>query len=328
MYKALVIGCGNIGGGNSVNRSVTHGGVYKDHRFIQLVAGIDSNPTRAEKFGKAFDCAHASEVGLGIKLYKPDIVSICTPDTTHFKVIREVLMVPTPPRLIFLEKPACSSKSQYDEILQILRSIQTAIVVNHSRRFNSDIIALRKRILSHEFGRILKVRSLYYSGWMHNGTHIVDTVSFLLNDTIRIDRINKVLPSPFEGDPTLELTASLEKSSAELEISSIDQAIYQIFELDFWFQGGRLRLEDFGERILFEQQYLNDIGERVLQRVPTGLPYRSKTAMEEAVDKIVDYLITGNIGRLIGYRFEDTIETMETIWEGQRHLENTKSWPC
>ena len=256
-------------------------------------------------------------------MYQPAVVSICTPDETHFELVCETLLSSYFPRVIFLEKPACSSKDQYEAMLNLANKRGTVVVVNHSRRFNSNILELRNRIASGEYGRLVRARSVYYSGWRHNATHIIDTLSFLFDDSISIVSIDHVFKSLYEDDPTMEVTAVLNRLNAPVEIRAIDEAFYQLFEFDLWFENARLRLEDFGERIILEKRVVNQIQERVLELVSVELPDLRKTAMQEAVDRIVDYLKTNDAAVLSGCRLEDIDQTIETLWEAQQLYEKT-----
>lgn len=325
MFRALVIGCGKIAGGDAFFGPTTHGGAYAVRQGIQLAAGIDTDPERARGFASRFGCEYGSELIPALKHYAPDVVSVCTPDETHFDVVCEILCAARVPRVIFLEKPACSTKEQYVSMEQLAAERGSTIVVNHSRRFDLDIQNLRERIAAGEFGRLERVRAVYYSGWLHNGTHIVDTLAFLLNDTIQVDSILGVIESPYLHDPTPEVQATLRKLNAPVLISAIDENLYQLFEFDFWFEGARLRLEDFGERVILEHRVVNEIGERVLEMRPNGLPERLKVPMEEAVSRIESYLASSDPTVLAGCRLEDIGPTMETLWQGQRLYEQSES---
>ena len=324
MFKSVVIGCGEIGGGGDLKSAFTHGGCYHSHDQVILSAGVDKNQIQANRFSDRYDCQSESDLLYVLKLYEPAVVSVCTPDKTHYDIVREILLSAHPPRVIFLEKPVCVSVQQYETLLRIASDFGTVILVNHSRRFDSRYSALRERIANFEFGRLIRVRSIYYSGWMHNGTHVIDTLSFLLKDSIRVKRINSISDSPYGGDPTIEVSAILEKQMVSVEISAIDEAFYQLFEFDLWFEDARLRLEDFGERIILERRVVNEAQERVLKIFPNDLPLRDKTAMEEAVDLIVAYLKTNDMALLEGYRLQDIGPTMQALWEGQNLYEHYK----
>lgn len=325
MFKSLIVGCGKIAGGDAIFGPTTHGGAYARSQRIELAAGIDTVPERARRFAGRFGCEYGSELISALEHHAPDVVSVCTPDKTHYEVVCEILSAPSVPRVIFLEKPACATKEQYISLEQLAAGRGSMIVANHSRRFDLGIQDLRERIAAGEFGRLERARAVYYSGWLHNGTHIVDTLGFVLNDTLRVDRILSLIKSPYPDDPTLEVQATLRKLNAPVLISAIDENLYQLFEFDFWFEGARLRLEDFGERVILEHQVVNEIGERVLEMRPNGLPERLMVPMEEAVSRIESYLASGDAAVLAGCRLEDIGPTMETLWEGQRLYEKTGS---
>jgi predicted dehydrogenase len=325
MFKCLVVGCGEIAGGKRLTGSVTHGGAFFAHDKLALSAGIDKDPTRAKRFSSLFKCEHGTDLISALKRHQPVLVSVCTPDETHFELVYAILLSPHVPRVIFLEKPACTSKEQYEMMLRIAAERGSVIVVNHSRRFNPDINELRKRITNSEFGQLMRVRAVYYSGWMHNGTHVIDTLTFLFGDSVRIKSVNNIIESPYAGDPTLEVSAVLDRLQVPVEIIAIDDRFYQIFEFDLWFTDARLRLENFGQRIVLERRVINEIAEHVLEPVSTELPWCRKTAMEEAVDRIVGYLETQDVGLLEGYRLEDIGQTIETLFDGRRIYERDRS---
>ena len=56
----------------------------------------------------------------------------------------------------------------------------------------------------------------------------------------------------------------------------IDESIYQLFDLDLWFEHGRLRIENFGKRIIWETMIINALGERVLVPDKLDLPTEDK----------------------------------------------------
>ena len=214
MFKALIVGCGKIAGANDIFGSMTHGGAYASQSNIDLVAAVDRDSIKARQFAELSSCAYSSELIPSLELYAPDVVSVCTPDATHFDVVCEILSIPCAPRVIFLEKPACATQEQYVTLLHLAAKSCSVIVVNHSRRFSSEIQILRERFSDGEFGRLHQASAIYYSGWMHNGTHIVDTLTFLLDDVIEVNQITGMIESPYQNDPTLKVLATLKRRRA------------------------------------------------------------------------------------------------------------------
>ena len=94
---------------------------------------------------------------------------------------------------------------------------------------------------------------------------------------------------------------------------------YQLFDFDLKFEKGRLRIEDFGSRIVYEEKYINEMNENVLKISPIDIGTSDKSPMQQAVEKIGNYLKTGT--PLSGLLIEDISHTMNLIWEGQRQWE-------
>lgn len=315
--KAVVVGCGRIAGGAEERGPETHGGAYLARPGVVISACVDFDPAKATAYASAFGCEPFSDVASALAFSQPDIVSVCTPDATHCDIVSRILRDRAAPRVVFLEKPACLNMDE----LEILRNLTAAkrvdIVVNHTRRFDSHHQALRERIVDGEFGLPCRVHTTYYSGWLHNGVHAVDTLAFLFDDNLEITRITGAQPSPYPEDPTLECTARFANQPGTIRFFGFDENFYQLFELDLLFAGARVRIEDFGNRIIVEQQTVNRIGERVLEATYLGLPERKQTAMQRAVDLICARLEQSAPAMLDGFRLEDCVETMTTIWKGQ-----------
>jgi hypothetical protein len=325
MFKALVIGCGEIGGGLRLLGNATHGGVYKAHDQIFLSAGIDTDSFQAKCFSKRFGCVYASDLIPALEKFQPDVVSVCTPDDTHCKIVLEILSSSFAPSVIFLEKPACTSEAEYRLLLQASSEKSSVIVVNHSRRFKPDMIDLRARISNGCFGRLIRARATYYSGWLHNGTHIIDTLSFLMDDSISIINLNNVIERRNPRDPTLEFSAKFDRLRSPVDIIAIDEKFYQLFEFDLWFDNYRIRIEDFGERICLDKRVNNDIGEHVLVPISSNLQRCCKSSMQEAIDRIVSFLLSKDPSALSGCRLEDIRPTMNTLFLGQKFYEKSQS---
>ena len=93
---------------------------------------------RAESFaGKVGIPYWGDDVGNAVVEVRPDVVVIATPDETHFEVVCQVFRRRSfCPRIVFLEKPACTNRSELDQLLDISHERAIPIVVNQSRRFH------------------------------------------------------------------------------------------------------------------------------------------------------------------------------------------------
>ena len=317
MYNTLIVGCGKIAGGVPSSGVETHAGAIMSERRLALAACVDSDIRKAREFAGAYQCGAYDDLTLALGENCIDLVSVCTPDTTHFSIAKEVILSPSAPQVVFLEKPACTTQDEYRELKELGKKHGVLIVINHTRRFSSKYQLLRELICTEQLGQVYRVNATYYSGWFHNGTHVVDTLSFLLDDMIEWRHLNDVIVSPYSGDPTLELTGYLGKSRAKVVVSAIDESLFQLFDFDIWCRDGRLRIEDFGSRISMERQVINAIGERVLEPVPLELPSDEKSEMQIAIGQISDYLDTEDSNPLSPVLLESIESTMQILWNGR-----------
>ena len=320
MLEAMIVGCGKIAGGQN-QALTTHGGAYQVQKNVEVVACVDNDLDKSNAFAVLNHCEAERELQVALSKYQPDIVSICTPDSTHFQITENILTASNCPKIIFLEKPACQSATQLDRLIKLSDQKNVPIVVNHSRRFDQHHQQLRERISTGEFGDLISTNVTYYSGWQHNGVHMIDTLSYLLNDSIVVESVTEGWQNPHENDPTFDVQAVFKNKKSKINIMSFGEENYQIFEIDLRFSEARLRLEDFGERILLEKKYINCIGEKILQIADNGLTKKIITPMQKAVEVICQSIQTDNTSLLDGYLLQDISRTMQTIWQGQKMYE-------
>lgn len=313
----MIVGCGRIAG-NITDSSLaknTHAGVYAENSNVNLTCCVDIKYEKAIQLAELFNCNPEQDLYSSLNKYEPDIVSVCTPDNTHFEITKSILENTTVPKVIFLEKPACIDAKEYEELIRLSEIKNVHIVVNHSRRFDEHHQQIRNRIQNGELGKFLRCHCYYYSGLRHNGIHIIDTLSYLFNDNLKVKKITDRLESPYPDDPTLELEMEFVNNSGKIIISSVSEFYYQLFEFDLLFSDYRLRIEDFGERIVLEKKEVNSIGENVLVISDNGLSDKKKTPMQNAILLIVKCISKNDYGYLHGYTLKDIYKSMKTIWD-------------
>jgi len=322
MIKAVIFGCGRIAGGVN-NALFTHGGAYQDRAGVSIVACVDADQGKSDSFAETYHCEAEKTLHLALNKHQPDIISVCSPDDTHFSITEQILQATHTPKVIFLEKPVCSSNDELEHLIVMATQAKVSIVANHSRRFDQHHQQIKSRISDGEFGTLRNIYATYYSGWQHNGVHIIDTLSYLFNESITVDTITSSWNSPYENDPTMEVVASFKKQNVKIHLLGFHENDYQIFEMDLRFSKARLRFEDFGERILLETKYINEINENVIQLVDNGLEDKTKTSMQQAIDLICRSIEENNTSLLDGYLLQNVATTMNTIWQGQKVYEQS-----
>lgn len=320
MNKAIIIGCGRIAGAYDSSLSewvYSHAHAYALHPGFEVVAYIDKDLAKAEALAAKYGSKSCfRSYADAAEKHHPDVVSVCTPDTTHFKITLEVIESSAKPKVIFLEKPACSNAEELKTMIEVARESGIKIIVNHSRRFDTKHQAIRGLYQRGFFGHLTRANMFYYSGWRHNGVHTIDTLNFIFGKRLQIKELLGKRPSRYIDDPTLEFDLAMQDSPARLTISGQDEEHFQLFEFDFLFDRSRLRIEDFGNRIIYEKRIVNAMMENVLVLEPLHLGESTGTPMQNAIENIHSYLTEGSA--LEGYTIEDIKETMQIIWEGEK----------
>ena len=318
MYKSFIIGCGRIAGysNDSSLNDFTHGFAYRENQDIELLGCMDINPEKRQLFSEKFKCIAFDDFQDGISKTDSEIVSVCTTDNTHYEVVKSLLDMDSNIRVIFLEKPVCSTMVELERLIALSVEKKVDIVVNHTRRFDTRYQQIKKKITEGVYGALVNGLITYYSGWQHNGVHIIDTLSFLFDDSIQIESLMNGTNSPYPDDPTLECKLSFSKLPGELQLMSFDEKYYQLFEFDLRFEKARLRIEDFGSRILLEQKEMNNIGENVLVLKENSFQKPSATSIQTAINIIINSIDNNSHKLLKGYCLSDVADTMKTVWQG------------
>ena len=321
MYTAVIVGCGTIAGlyddtGTS-DSIVSHAAGYHNHDMFDLSGCVDSNKKTVERFAELQNIVHFdTNLVTVLNAVQPDIVSIATPDDSHYSIVSLILRcVDVLPKLIFLEKPACQNSKELESLLEMSDSVNVPIVVNHSRRFHSLYAAVKQKYEAGQLGELLGIDCSYYGGWVHSGVHLVDTIRYLFSTEIVCPDIIERITSRNIDDPTLTIKAKLETNDGSVLFQGWDDKHYQIFDLEFRFSTGRLIVRNFEQQYIWEACIENSVGERVLVPKSMELSMNGKSPMMRAMDILSNYLKTGDIETLHGYLLRDVATSLRSIWQ-------------
>src|SRR5687767_7822504 len=109
-YRAIVVGCGRIGSGFTADARTpgvhSHAQAYRENPRTELCGLSDVQEERLSVAGRKWGAAIDRDTVALCRRVKPQIVSLCTPNGTHFSLARDLLNA-TPLRLLFIEKPIC-----------------------------------------------------------------------------------------------------------------------------------------------------------------------------------------------------------------------------
>lgn len=185
MIRVVIVGAGKIAQGMDFPRSktvTTHVRAFQHHGGFEVVAFCDLDLERAKAAARLWGVPHAAKHIEDVASLKPDLVSICTPDSTHFEVLKQSYCLN--PQLVFCEKPLALNSNEGLTIVKKCRERNISLAVNYSRRWSKAVQAFRSILHKNIFGKIQSVRARYYGGWLRNGSHLVDVLGCLVSPKV------------------------------------------------------------------------------------------------------------------------------------------------
>ena len=245
--RAALIGCGNIASRLSSDAGTvgvyTHAEAYKTCAETELVALCDLDDAALQECGERWQvAARYRDARQLLDEVRPEIVSICTPDATHYELALLALGAPGV-RGVLIEKPLALDLAEARELAALAAERKMTVAVNHSRRYAASHQALREDLRTGRLGRIQSVGGIYTKGVLHNGTHWFDLLRFLVGEIVSARGFRRA--GDMAEDPTLDAVLELE-SGGWAHLQGCDADCFSIFEMDIVGTSGRVRVVDSG----------------------------------------------------------------------------------
>lgn len=268
IFTAAVIGTGRIGFSLGFDRKreqpASHTMALNSNRRIRLIAGCDKDSSRLEKWRKANrKCRVYSESSQLFACEKPDIVVVSVNEDSHLETCLEAIR--SKPRLVILEKPVALNFEEGDKIRFASESLGVPVMVNHERRFSEDYRFAKTHLDS--VGKIMTVNARLDSGLrvyapenekdggyslLHDGTHLVDIVRFLLGqenvsgndfEVIHTPRITSLVYDEENPEILRNLSVNFESEVCpDVNLSFSGRSKYFGFEVDIIGTEGRIKI--------------------------------------------------------------------------------------
>jgi predicted dehydrogenase len=224
----------------------SHAGAYAVCPETVLAAVCDRDPAKLERCGERWKVAARFRDAEQLLLeHQPEIVSICTPDSTHYDLIRASLTT-AGVRAVLAEKPLALTLEQAEEIVRLAHERRVVLLVNYSRRYVESHIRLKDFLRSGGIGDIQTIGGYYTKGTLHNGTHWFDLARFLVGEVARVWGFD-VRKEPGD-DPTLDAFLEFD-CGASAHLHGCDAKAFSIFEMDLIGTRGRVRVTESGHTI-------------------------------------------------------------------------------
>ncbi len=172
--KAGLIGCGHLGN--------YHANIYSSKKDVNLIGVYDSNKESALKLASKYKCkVFDSSKEL---LNEAEIVTVATPATTHYEVIKESLKNNCH---VLAEKPMASNLREAKELFNLSEKKGLILCIGHIERFNP---AYRKFIAEKPNPDFIEVHRL--SPFGQRGTDVDVILDIMIHD---IDLVLNVVDS-------------------------------------------------------------------------------------------------------------------------------------
>lgn len=251
MLNVLIIGGGNIAGGFDAARPagslpVTHAGAYRRHGGFVVSACVEPDAGRRAAFTqrweipRGFACV-GEAVSEGARF---DVVSICSPTVEHHQ---HLLACPElGARLVFCEKPMCATVAQAEHALGHLRERDIRVALNHNRRWDPAVAALRAELRQGVWGQLRSVTGHYNKGVLNNGSHLLDLIECLVGP-LRLLHSGPASHDFWDADPSVPAML-VGPGNIPVTLNCGHAADYSLFELQLVLESAVVAMEDGGLR--------------------------------------------------------------------------------
>ena len=198
MLNVGVIGAG-VWGKNHIR-------IFSEVEDANLVKIADLNEKNMNGMSNTFKIKTTTDYKEILNDSEIEAVSICTPASTHYKIIKEAL---ESGKHVLVEKPLTLNSKEGEELVELAKNKNKILMVGHIFRFNPGVLRLKEEIKKGTFGKIY----FMYGSRMGLMTprddcgvvfdfalHDIDTFCFLLDDQpIEVNTVtNSYTKSKFE----------------------------------------------------------------------------------------------------------------------------------
>lgn len=243
VYNVLIIGAGNIGcmyDRPDSSSILTHAHAVDQSDELELVGfyDIDFEKARqaAERWGGG---AYRSLKDITTPI---DIVCVAVPDQYHYMILKKIITMNI--RLVIVEKPITLFSAEAKEIIKLYKEKNIVLQINYSRRFLKEYKDLKLNLNS--MGALITGVGYYGKGLFHNGSHMIDLLSFLF-DQVKFLSSEKGYFDFYVNDESKHVRLNVLDKKVDLYPVPCD--LLTIFELDLLFAMGRIRIVDSGCKI-------------------------------------------------------------------------------
>jgi predicted dehydrogenase len=181
MFKAAIVGCGNIGKG--------HAEAYQDTKEIQLEAVVDIEHQCAIDLHDMYDVPCYTTLEQVLERDDIDFIDVCTPSGLHGDI---AIAAAGAGKHCIVEKPLDVTPQRCDEIIEAFKASGTVLGGIYQHRYHDDVRRTKTAVEQGRLGRIALANCLtpwwrtqdYYDSGEWRGTWNLDGGGTLMNQAI------------------------------------------------------------------------------------------------------------------------------------------------
>jgi predicted dehydrogenase len=148
---------------------------------FHIVAGCDLDAALAQEFAAQHEGASAyTDYSQMLREVQPEVVIVATTTAAHAPLTIQAAEAGA--RGVFCEKPMATSMGEGRAMIEACRCNGTALVVNHQRRTSAVFREMRRLMESGAIGRVQHIRGSCQGDILSDGTHLIDTIRYLVGD--------------------------------------------------------------------------------------------------------------------------------------------------
>ncbi len=245
MYNVLIIGAGNIGALYDKPNSefvLTHAHAFNLHEKFRLIGFVDLNKNKAESAAKIWGCQAFESIKQVFINNKIDVISMAVSDDSHYKLLSKIAEFPV--KFVIAEKPLAKTWEQASDLIELYKTKNIPMSVNYSRRFVPEFCKIKQDIKNNIYGSYISGTGYYGKGILHNGSHLLDFLRFMLGEINCVDYINHSFDFS-DYDPSVSAVLTFDNNQKFI-IQHVNCNLYTIFEIDLLFEKKRIRITDSG----------------------------------------------------------------------------------
>ena len=287
--QAGIIGCGKIAGLNSNNKSdkINHASVYKNSQNINIVAAADINKINLKKFKEMWKVNDVyTDYKKMILENNFDVVSVCTPVSSHYEILE--FLIKNKIKRIFCEKPLCNNTKQIKKLIK--NNKKSLISINYFRRWNPDLIELKKNITKLRYGKLNKITFNYSKSLLNNGLHLLDFCIFLIGKPDDVIFVKKSKSKLIDGNYGYDFILNYKKFNITANFNHVPNINYVFLDCEMFFTNYYIHLKKRFQLIEIYNKSkdddfigLNDL--KLIKKINTNWKQSMTNAIEELMYK-------------------------------------------